>query len=109
MFLFTKYYKDDQVKEGELGAKCNLQGGDENEYRILIGNSEGIRQQWRSLCRWDYSNKMGLTSGRLCERGYKTSGFTESGGEFISRTTVNFPGRTVLFHALVILFHCGGS
>jgi len=108
IFLFTKYYKDDQVKDGELGAKCNMQGGDENGHRILIGNSGGVRLHGRSLCRWDYNNKMRLTSGRQCERGNKPLGFTKSREKFISLTTVNFPGRTVLLHAIVILFHCGG-
>jgi hypothetical protein len=84
MFLFTKYYKEDQVKDGELDTKCNMQWGDENGHRILIGNSEGIRSHGRSLCGWDYNNKMGLTSGRLYERGCKPSGFTKSGREFIS-------------------------
>jgi hypothetical protein len=34
MFLFTKYYKADEVKGGEMGAKCNMQGGEENGHRI---------------------------------------------------------------------------
>jgi len=96
------------VKDGEVGAKCNMQGGDENEHGILIGNFGGIRPHGRSLCQWDYNNRMGLTSGRLCEPGNKPSGFTKSGEEFISRRTVKLRGRTVLLHTLAIQFHCGG-
>jgi hypothetical protein len=72
------------VKGGELGETCSMEGGDENEHRILIGNSVGIRPHGPSLRRWYNNNKMGLTSGRLCERGNKPAGFTTSGGEFIS-------------------------
>ena len=70
------------MKNSELRAKCNMQGRDENGHRILIEKSEGISPHRPSLCRWDYSNKMGLTSGELCERGNELSSFIKIGGEF---------------------------
>lgn len=81
IFFFTNRYEDDKVQDGELGAKCNMQGGDENGHRILIGNYGGIRPHGRSRCRWDYNNKTGLISGRLCEQGNKPFRVSQRAGK----------------------------
>jgi hypothetical protein len=41
--LFTKYNKNDQVNEDEMGGACSTNGEKRNAYMLLVGNPEGKR------------------------------------------------------------------
>jgi hypothetical protein len=49
-----------QVKEGEMGRACGMNGQTRNTYRILAGNPEGKRPLGRPRRRWVGNIKVDL-------------------------------------------------
>lgn len=41
--IFIKYYKEDQKQDVLMGRNFIMPQGDENAYKILVGNLEGRR------------------------------------------------------------------
>ena len=41
--LLIKYYSGDQIKTKEMGGTRSMYGGEEREYRVLVGETDGRR------------------------------------------------------------------
>jgi hypothetical protein len=46
--LFTKYNKNDEVKEDKMGGACSTNGEKRNAYMLLVGKPEGKRPLGRT-------------------------------------------------------------
>jgi hypothetical protein len=58
--LFTKYYKDHQIKEAEMAGHVAYMGKMRNVYIVLVGKPEGMRPLRRPGCRWEHNIKLSL-------------------------------------------------
>jgi hypothetical protein len=54
------YNYNDQVKEGEMGRACSMNGAKRNANRILVGKPEGKKPLGRPRHKWVDNIKMDL-------------------------------------------------
>jgi hypothetical protein len=77
----------------------NTQG--RNQYRILVGKSEGMRQLGRSRHVWEYTIKIDLTTNGVCGSGLDHVAKERDQGQTLVNVVKNFQ-----FHKNGKLVHC---